>query len=58
MVYTFPQVLEVVYPDIMARLKKEYKVEREFGGTLSGGTIYLALADHVELPNTEGQGSP
>jgi len=57
-VYTFPQVLEVVYPDISARLKKEYTVEREFGGTLSGGTIYLALAEHVDVTETEGQGSP
>jgi len=48
----------VVYPDIMARLKKEYIVESEFGGTLSGGTIYLALADHDGVTNTEGQGSP
>ncbi len=48
-VYTFPQVMEVVYPEITTRLKEEYKVEREFGGTLSGGTIYLALADHIDV---------
>lgn len=57
-VYTFPQVLEVVQPDIIATLKEEYKVEREFGGTLSGGTIYLVVANHDGVTNTEGQGSP
>lgn len=57
-VYTFPQVLEVVYPDIMANLRKDYEIYREFGGTLSGGTIYLARADHDGATNTEGQGPP
>jgi hypothetical protein len=40
-VYTFPEVLDSVAPDIMASLQRDFKLIKAFDGTLNGGTIYV-----------------
>jgi mannosyltransferase len=44
LVYTMPVVLQAAYPEIMKRIKVDYKVVKEFPGTLSGGDIVVAVA--------------
>ncbi len=44
-VYTLPLHLEAVYPDLMARIRREFRVVRVFPGTLSGGAIVVCRTD-------------
>ncbi len=42
-VYGFPAVVESLYPEVMASLKKDFRVIKVFPGTVGGGEIILAL---------------
>jgi hypothetical protein len=42
--YTLQPVLESMYPDIMAVLKQDFQVLRQFRGTLQGGTVSVCVA--------------
>jgi uncharacterized membrane protein len=41
LVYTFPPEVEAVYPDVMARITREFTLQQKFPGTLRNGTIYI-----------------
>jgi mannosyltransferase len=58
LVYTFPQVLEVVSPEIMHTVNKDFSIQHEFGGTLAGGTIYVLLADNRGMSSKIRPSSP
>jgi hypothetical protein len=45
LVYTFPPVLESVYPDIMQSIQDEFTLEKSFPGTVGGGMIFVSRAD-------------
>ena len=45
LVYTLPLHLESVYPEVMDVIRSDFRVEREFFGTLGDGTIYVCRAD-------------
>jgi hypothetical protein len=42
--YTLQPVLESMYPDIMAVLKQDFHILRQFRGTLQGGTVSVCVA--------------
>ena len=46
-VYTFPQVLESVAPDIMTSVQRDFQLIETFDGTLNGGTVYVVRADET-----------
>jgi 4-amino-4-deoxy-L-arabinose transferase-like glycosyltransferase len=41
-VYTLPEVLSSVSPDVMDDIQRQYQVVQQFGGTLDDGTVYVA----------------
>ena len=45
LLYTMQVNFESAYPEIMESIRRDFKLIREFGGTLSGGTIYVYRAD-------------
>jgi hypothetical protein len=45
LVYTLPFPLRVRFPEIMASIERDFKVVKQFPGTLSGGTIYVCRSD-------------
>jgi hypothetical protein len=40
-----PLHVQATYPEIMATLKRDFTVVKQFPGTLSGGTIYVCRSD-------------
>jgi hypothetical protein len=47
LLYTLEPVLESMAPDIMAVIRRDFTVVRQFRGTLNGGTVYVCIAgDH------------
>lgn len=42
--YTLPLHVESKYPEIMKSIKHDFKVVKQFHGTLKGGTIYICLS--------------
>ena len=44
-VYTFPQVLKSVAPDILTSVQRDFQMVETFDGTLNGGTVYVVRAD-------------
>jgi 4-amino-4-deoxy-L-arabinose transferase-like glycosyltransferase len=58
LVYTFPEVLEATFPDIMAAVGNDFTLQDQFGGTLAGGTIYIVLADNPPNGLPEGENIP
>lgn len=45
LVYTFPEVMEAVYPDIAVEIKQEFNSVEEFPGTVRAGTIFIVRQD-------------
>jgi hypothetical protein len=45
LIYTFPTVLESVYPDVMVSIKSDFQVIKEFPGTVGDGSIFVCRAD-------------
>jgi mannosyltransferase len=45
LVYTFPQVLASVYPDIMDTIHQDFNLVEEFRGTVGDGNIYVTISD-------------
>lgn len=45
LLYTLSPQLETVFPDIMASIRRDFKVIKQFPGTLGGGTIYVCRSD-------------
>jgi hypothetical protein len=43
--YTFPPVAESLHPDIMAVLDDEFRLIKEFQGTVRQGTVYVKLSE-------------
>lgn len=50
-VYTFPQVLESVAPDIVASVHQDFELIETFDGTLNGGAVYVVRADGTIPPH-------
>jgi hypothetical protein len=44
-VYTFPAGLEAEYPTIMDLVRHDFKVVKQFDGTLNGGTIFVCRSE-------------
>lgn len=40
-IYTFPTVLESVYPDIMQSIQKDFTLEKKFSSTVGDGEIFI-----------------
>jgi hypothetical protein len=45
LIYTIPLHVQAEYPDIYDSILSDFRVVREFEGTLSGGTIYVCYSD-------------
>ncbi len=45
LLYTLPLHLESVNPEIMDSILQEFKVVKQFHGTLGGGTIFVCISD-------------
>jgi hypothetical protein len=45
LLYTLPLHMDSVYPDIMATVRRDFHVVKEFHGTLGGGTIIVCRSD-------------
>ncbi len=45
LLYTFPPVVQTLYPEIMASIKRDFDVVKEFYGSLGGGTIFVCRSD-------------
>ncbi len=43
--YFFPEALRAGHPDVAATVEQDFVTVAEFGGTLGGGTIFVARAD-------------
>ncbi len=43
LVYTFPEVLGSIYPDIMSMIRQDFSLVKKFPGTVQSGTIYVVL---------------
>lgn len=41
LIYTFPEVLGSVYPEIMKLIQEEFILVKEFPGTVQSGTVYV-----------------
>jgi mannosyltransferase len=39
--YIFPEDIRTLYPQVLAKLEKDFELVKTFDGTLNGGTIYL-----------------
>ena len=44
-IYTFPPVVEAMIPQVMASIHQDFVIEKQFGGTVSNGTVYIVIAD-------------
>jgi hypothetical protein len=45
LLYTMPVYLEQAYPEIMTAIRNDFRVVKEFHGTLGGGTIFVCRSD-------------
>ena len=45
LIYTFPPVLESVYPDIMQSIRSDYTEMQDFPGTVDGGAVIVCMAE-------------
>lgn len=45
LLYTFPPELESVYPDIVASIRRDFQVVKEFPGTVGEGAIIVCRSD-------------
>jgi hypothetical protein len=45
LLYTLPVHLQAVSPEITASIQRDFKVVKEFSGTLNGGTIFVCRSD-------------
>jgi hypothetical protein len=45
LLYTLPLSLKSKHPRIMASIKRDFKIIKQFPGTLNGGTIFVCRAD-------------
>jgi hypothetical protein len=58
LVYTFPPVLQSVYPEIMASIQQDFEILRRFPGSVGSGTIIVSRSDGAPTQiSTEGSGS-
>jgi 4-amino-4-deoxy-L-arabinose transferase-like glycosyltransferase len=46
LVYTFPTVLRSVSPQVMASIERDFRIVKQFGGTVGDGTVFVAVAGH------------
>lgn len=46
LLYTFPPVLQSIYPDVMKSIQENFKVVKEFRGTVGDGTIFVCIRDN------------
>ena len=53
LVYTFPEVMAAVYPDIAESIAKEFELLKEFPGTVRSGTVYVYRSD--QEPGTSSE---
>jgi len=53
LLYTLSPQLETDFPEVMASIQRDFKVIKEFPGTLGGGTIYVCRSDMP--PSTSGK---
>jgi 4-amino-4-deoxy-L-arabinose transferase-like glycosyltransferase len=49
LLYTFLPHVQSVYPEIMASIQHDFKVEKEFYGTVGSGTIFVCRSDAPPL---------
>ena len=45
LLYTMPVYLELAHADVMAAIRSDFKVVKEFYGTLGGGTLFICRSD-------------
>lgn len=45
LLYTMPRYLQSDYPEIMSKIQRDFKIEKQFYGSLSGGTIVVCKSD-------------
>jgi hypothetical protein len=45
LVYTLPEYLESLYPEIIVSVQRDFQVIKPFGGTLGGGTVFVCRSD-------------
>ena len=45
LLYTFPPHVQSVYQEIMASIQRDFRVLKEFHGTVGSGTIFVCLSD-------------
>jgi hypothetical protein len=57
-VYTLPTHLEAVHPDLMLKIRNDFRVVQTFPGTLGGGAIVVCLAEDVAIPRPAGTLNP
>ena len=58
LVYTFPPVLELVYPDLMKSIQNDFTIVKVFPGTVEGGDIIVCKSIRVnsyDHSSTTGQ---
>jgi 4-amino-4-deoxy-L-arabinose transferase-like glycosyltransferase len=53
LLYTLSPQLETLFPEIMDAIRRDFRVIKQFPGTLGGGTIYVSRADMP--PSTSGK---
>lgn len=49
LVYTMPLYLQSEYPEIMSNIKSDFKIEKQFYGTLGDGTIVVCRSDNTSF---------
>lgn len=54
LVYTLPQVLEGMAPEIARAVKRDFREVRRFPGTLNNGAVYVCLAEGPPAPAPPG----
>jgi hypothetical protein len=45
LVYTMPLHVQSAYPEIMASIQRDFRVVKQFYGTVGGGTIFVCRSD-------------
>ena len=53
LLYTLSPQLETVFPEIMDAIRRDFKVIKQFPGTLGGGTIYVCRSDSPLRPSRQ-----
>jgi hypothetical protein len=46
LVYTFPEVLGSIHPDVMSMIQKDFSLVKDFPGTVQSGTIYVVQTNN------------